>query len=94
MIIVASHVLISRKKSGKILIEKRVRQADTISLVILIECLEEVFKLLDWGGSRAMINGEYVNNLQLADDIVLSSNAGDSLQQLIADLNRESVRVG
>ena len=36
------------------------------------------------------INGEYLSNLRLADDIVLFSNNGDELQQMIEDLNRES----
>ena len=62
--------------------------------MLFTACLEEVFKLLDWEGLGVRINGEYLSNLRFADDIVLFSNNGDELQQMIEDLNRESVRVG
>ena len=62
--------------------------------MLFTACLEEVFKLLDWEELGVRIDGEYLSNLRFADDIVLFSNNGDELQQMIEDLNRESVRVG
>ena len=41
--------------------------------------LEEVFKNLDWEKSRARINGEYLNNLLFADDIVLMNESIDEI---------------
>ena len=86
--------LVLHKKSRKLPIKKGVRQGDTISPMLFTACLEEVFKLLDWEGLGVRINGEYLSNLRFADDIVLFSNNGDELQQMIEDLNRESVRIG
>ena len=41
--------------------------------------LEEVFKNLDWEKSRTRINGEYLNNLLFADDIVLMNESIDEI---------------
>lgn len=64
-------------KRGKLPIKKAVRQAETTSPILFTACLEEVFKLLEWGGLRMNINGEYPNNRLFADDIVLISNIGN-----------------
>ena len=57
-------------------------------------CLEEVFKNLDWEDKGICIEGEYLNNLRFADDIVLFSDSGEDLQDMIEDLGRESLKVG
>ncbi len=41
-----------------------------------------------------LINGEYINNLRFADDIVLLSNSGEDLEKIISVLHRESLKVG
>ena len=39
------------------------------------------------------INGEYLNNIRSANDIVLMSELIDELQQMILQLHRESQKV-
>ncbi len=40
------------------------------------------------------IDGEYLNNLRFAGDIVLLSNSRNDLKIMIIDLHRESLKVG
>ncbi len=78
------------KKSRKIPIRKGARQGDKISPILFTACLEEVFKKLEWDDMGLKIDGEYLNNLRFADDIVLLSNSGEDLEKMISDLQRES----
>lgn len=57
-------------------------------------CLAEVFKRLDREEKGIRIDGEYLSNLRFADGILLVSNDDDKLQNMIEDLNRESVEIG
>ena len=81
-------------ETDKIPIKKGVRQGDTISPKLFTACLEEIFRKLEWEGKGIKIGDEHLNNLRFADDIVLLSESADELQQLINDLNRESLKVG
>ncbi len=56
--------------------------------------LEEIFKKLEWDDMGLKVDGEYLNNLTFADDIVLLSNSGEDLEKMISDLHRESLKVG
>ena len=49
------------------LIQKSVRQGNTIFPKLFTAFLGEVFKNLDWEKSGIQINGKYMNNLQFAD---------------------------
>ncbi len=40
------------------------------------------------------IDGEYLNNLRFADDIVLLCTSGEDLEKMISDIHRESLKVG
>ena len=82
------------KESEKIPIKKGVRQGDTISPKLFTACLEDIFRNLDWDNKGININGEHLNNLRFADDIVLFSETGEELQQMMEDINRESLKVG
>ena len=82
------------RESEKIPIKKGVRQGDTISPKLFTACLEDIFRNLDWDNKGLNINGEHINNLRFADDIVLFSDSGEELQQMMEDLNRESLNVG
>lgn len=84
---VSTATMVLHKNRRNIPIKKEVRQGDTISPMLFTACLEDVFKLLDWEGLGVRIDGEYLSNLRFADDIVLFSNNGDELQQMIEDLN-------
>ena len=59
--------------STKFIIAKRVRQGDIISPKLFTACLERVFKGIDWNQSGIAIDGESLNHLRFADDIVLIS---------------------
>ena len=45
--------------------------------------LEEVLKDLEWEESGIQINGEYLNNIRFAYDIVLMNESTDELQHRI-----------
>ena len=82
------------RNSEKIPIKRGVRQGDTISPKLFTACLEEIFKKLNWENLGIRVNGEYLTDLRFADDIVLISEKGEELQQMIEELHRESRRVG
>ena len=82
------------KISNKIPIGKGVRQGDTISPILFIACLEEIFRKLDWEDLGINVDGEFIQNLRFADDIVLFSEKAEELQQMIQDLCRESLKAG
>ncbi len=65
------------EKSNKIPIKKGVRQGDIISLKLFKECLKEVFKNLEWEDIGVKNDGEHLNNLRFANDIVLLSESED-----------------
>ena len=82
------------KDTDKIRIEKGVRQGDTISPKLFTACLEDIFRKFSWETKGVCINGEYLNNLRFADDIVLIAETANDLQEMLSDLNRESLKVG
>ena len=89
-----STIIRLHKDSDKIKIEKGVRQGDTISPKLFTACLESIFRKMDWEGKGININGEYLNHLRFADDIILISETPEELQVMLNDLNRESLKVG
>ena len=40
------------------------------------------------------VDGEYLNHLRFADDISMTTEASDELQNMLSDLNREIKKVG
>ncbi len=53
-----------------------------------------VFRNLNGEGEGIKINGQDLNNLHLADDIVLLSNNMYELKSMVEELSRESKKVG
>ena len=82
------------KESESFKILRGVRQGDPISPSLFTSCLELVFQQLDWDQKGIRIDGEYLNNLRFADDIVLLANNVNELQGMVEDLNKESKKVG
>ena len=86
--------IVLHKESEKIPIRKGVRQGDTISPKLFTATLEDIFRSLEWDSKGININGEHLNNLRFADDIVLFSDSGEDLQKMMEELNTESLKVG
>ena len=89
-----SSIIILHKDTDEEKVAKGVRQWDTISPKLFTAGLETKFRKTDWEGKGVNIDGEYLNHLRLADDISNTTEAPTELQQMLADLNRESQKVG
>ncbi len=55
------------KESEKIRIKRGVRQGDTISPKLFMATLESIFRKLNWENKGVTIDGEFLNNLRLAN---------------------------
>ncbi|WP_265430092.1 RNA-directed DNA polymerase, partial [Klebsiella pneumoniae] len=86
--------IILHKKSEKFPTKKSVRQGDTISPKLFTACLEGIFRKLDWENAGLRINGENLNHLRFADDIVLLSESPAEMQKMLEELQSESLAVG
>jgi len=82
------------KDSDKVKIAKGVRQGDTISPKLFTACLESIFRKINWERKGLNINGQYLNHLRFADDIILMSETAEELQDMLIDLKRESLKAG
>ena len=80
--------------TSKIPIKKGVRQGDTISPKLFTACLEEIFRKLNWSEKGIRIGNDNLSHLRFADDIILFSDSANQLQQMVNELNRESLKVG
>lgn len=75
-------------------IEKGVRQGDPLSPKLFSAALENIFRKLDWSSLGLNIQGEKLNHLRFADDIVLFEENPLHLQEMLNSLNEESKKVG
>lgn len=75
-------------------IERGVRQGDPISPKLFSAVLEMIFRNLQWERNGLNINGDKLNHLRFADDIVLFSETPDSLEDMLQQLSDESAKVG
>ena len=78
------------KESEKIMIKRGVRQGDTISPKLFTATLESIFRRLNWENKGVKIDGEFISNLHFADDIFLSTERPQELQQMLQELSDES----
>ena len=82
------------ENTSKFKIGRGVRQGDTISPKLFTATLESVFKKLDWSEMGINMNGKHLSHLRFADDIVLVAADQAQAQNMIRQLNEESVKVG
>lgn len=75
-------------------IKRGVRQGDPLSPTIFIAVLESTMRKLNWETKGLNINGNYLSHLRFADDLVLLSESGTQLRQMILSLNTASKEVG
>ena len=71
------------KESEKIRIKRGVKQGDTISPKLFTATLESIFRRLNWENKSVKIDGEFLSNLRLADDIFLCTETPQKLQQML-----------
>lgn len=64
-------------------IKKGVRQGDPLSPKLFSSVLEMVFRNLDWENKGLKIDGENLNHLRFADDIVLFSENPIELENML-----------
>lgn len=53
-----------------------------------------MFKKLIWNGKGININGEFLNHLRFADDIVLMAASIEEIETMLLELNEESQKIG
>lgn len=75
-------------------IERGVKQGDPLSSILFNCVLEEVFRKLKWSKKGININGEYLNNIRYADDIVLISESKHEIQEMTQELSDEGEKKG
>ncbi|KAI5737947.1 hypothetical protein M8J77_001036 [Diaphorina citri] len=81
-------------EKASIKLQKGVRQGDSISPKLFIAVLEEVFKQINWNEKGININGQRLNHLRFADDIVIISNCPNELNEMIEELEHASLKAG
>ena len=70
------------------------RQGDTISPKLFTAALEDVFRTLNWENQGIMIDGEQLNHLRFADDIVLFAYNVETAEKMLQELDAASAQVG
>uniref|UniRef100_A0A914UKL9 Reverse transcriptase domain-containing protein n=1 Tax=Plectus sambesii TaxID=2011161 RepID=A0A914UKL9_9BILA len=71
-----------------------VRQGDTISPKLFSACLQLAFDQVNWRSKGIKINGQHLNHLRFADDIVLISHNYVQLQKMAKDLQQQAKGIG
>lgn len=75
-------------------VKRGVRQGDPMSPKLFSAVLESIFRKLNWDQQGLNIDGQKLNHLRFADDIVLFEEQPGILEKMIQDLNIESEKVG
>jgi len=81
-------------KGAEFRVRNGVKQGDQLSSNIFNSVLEEIFKKLDWSEKGIKVDERYLNNLRFADDIVLISSNSSEIQEMLQDLENESIEGG
>lgn len=75
-------------------LERGIRQGDPLSPKLFIVVLEYIFQQLDWKKKGVYINGQYLNHLRFADDIVIIAETAKDLEEMMRSLDDESSKTG
>ena len=73
---------------------EEVRQGDIISPELFNAALEEILRNISWESKGINIDGESINHLRLADDIILIAEDSHKVEEMLNDLSTESNKVG
>ncbi len=82
------------QKGDNFKVERGVRQGDPLSPNLFNAILEEIFRKLEWEGRGLRINGEYLNNLRFADDVVLIGRSREEIESFGTELAEKSRLAG
>nr|XP_027238077.1 uncharacterized protein LOC113829174 [Penaeus vannamei] len=74
--------------------EKAFDSVEQEGILNSLPCLESIFRKINWERKGLDTNGQYLNNLRFADGIILMSETAEELQDMLKDLNRESLNAG
>lgn len=80
--------------TNQIKIKRGVRQGDTMSPKLFITVLEHAFKMLAWQQKGIVIDGERLNHLRFADDIVIVSDSLGEIKDMLQELNDALHEIG
>ncbi|CAF4752853.1 unnamed protein product [Pieris macdunnoughi] len=75
-------------------ITRGVRQGDPISPKLFSAVLEMIFRNLNWTRMGLNINGQNLNHLRFADDLILFSEDAGTLGLMLQQLSNESAKAG
>lgn len=75
-------------------IERGVRQGDTISPKLFNTVLEYACKRINWRNMGINIDGEHLNHLRFADDIVLIADSLEDSRRMLQELHTSCHHVG
>ncbi|CAH2218500.1 jg26581 [Pararge aegeria aegeria] len=75
--------------TGRIQLQRGVRQGDVMSPKLFTAALEDVFKLLDWNRLGITVNGEYITQLRFAE--VIMAETLEDLNTIINDLSKTNI---
>lgn len=90
-----SKAYIKMDKRGNIFsISRGVRQGDPLSPNIFNCVLQEIFRKFNWKEKGIKINGEWLNNLRFADDIVLIGKNIEEIELMLKDLDKVAKEYG
>ncbi|EPB74532.1 hypothetical protein ANCCEY_06389 [Ancylostoma ceylanicum] len=78
----------------KVSVETGVRQEDPASPNSFSACLESVIRNCDWDTFGVLIDGERLNHLRFADDIVLIPSSADDASEMLRRLDEEGSKAG
>jgi len=82
------------KDSNKIKIKREVREGVTMSPKLFIAWLENTFRTIDWTQKGITINGEKLNHLRFADDIILTAQTVKDNEVMLQRLDNASRKCG
>ena len=74
-------------------IKKGFRQDNTIPPRLFTNCLEYIFRDIDWDNKGINVNGETSHHLKFADDIILISANLKDAETMLNDLHRECTQM-
>ncbi|CAB3228197.1 unnamed protein product [Arctia plantaginis] len=75
-------------------VQRGVRQGDPVSPKLFTAVLEMIFRNLEWEDIGLNINGQKLNHLRFADDLILFSEDSRRLERMLQQLAEESATAG